>query len=101
LESAQVVAVVLATREHLLSLEVAQQVVVLLAVAVVDLKAMEQVAHAVRQVLAVTDLLSSTKYLHNEQGMRHTRWHSPQHYRSGSGRTADLRLSRSIRPDGP
>jgi hypothetical protein len=50
-----VVVVVLATRAHRLSLAMARLVVVLLAVAAVDLKAMEQVAHAVRQVLAVTD----------------------------------------------
>jgi hypothetical protein len=37
--------------------------------------------HAGKAVLAVTDSLSSTKYLHNEQGMRHTKWHRPQHHR--------------------
>jgi hypothetical protein len=61
----------------------ARLVVVLLAVAAVDLKAMEQVAHAVRRVLVVTVFSWSMKYLHNEQGMRHTRRHRPQHYRAG------------------
>jgi hypothetical protein len=46
------VVAVLATRAHLLSLAMAQRVDVLLAVAAVDLKAMEQAAHAVRRVLA-------------------------------------------------
>jgi hypothetical protein len=79
--SEQVVAVALVTRAHLLSLEVAQQVAVLLAVAVVDLKAMEQAAHAVRQVLAVTAFFWSTKSSRYEQSVRDTRWHRPQHHR--------------------
>jgi hypothetical protein len=76
------VVAVLATRAHRLSLEVAQQVVVLLAVAVVDLKAMEQAAHAVRRVLAVTGSYWSTKSSRYEQSVRHPWWHRPQHHRA-------------------
>jgi hypothetical protein len=77
----QAVVVVPATRAHRLSLVVVLPVAVLRAVAVVDLKAMEQAAHAVRQVLAVTAFFWSTKSLEYEQSLRHPWWHRPQHHR--------------------
>jgi hypothetical protein len=41
----------------------------------------QEAAHAVRQVLAVTDSLSFTKSLEYEQSVRHPWWHSSQHHR--------------------
>jgi hypothetical protein len=73
-----VVVVVVASPQARLAM--AAPVVALLAAAVVVARAVEHAAH---QALVVTDLLSFTKYLHNEQGMHHTRRHRPQHYRAG------------------
>jgi orotate phosphoribosyltransferase len=81
------VVAVLATQAHLLWLAMAQQVVVQQVVAVVDRRATEQVAHAVRAVLAVMGSYLFMKYLHNES-LRDQEQHRPEHHRAGLGERA-------------
>jgi hypothetical protein len=74
---AQVVAAVVAQVVQRLAAQ-AQQVV---AQQVAVPEAARRQAHAVRQVLAVTDSSWSTKSSRYEQSVRHPWWHRPQHHR--------------------